>query len=1267
MLENLFKKLDTWMGNTMDKALLEQLANIAAPLQFIDSTLPETVVNYVLTGKDAQILQTLQQRPDDLAAALLHKPASLNWWWPHNVDEALLKKSQKLTNQSIKARHQFYQTIAKTDASDKLDIISRFAHLITALNRQQDLVRFAPTLPDWLQYLLIDVFSTSIRDEAKNHNNGFHNHQLEQWRSEMVKTRPGWDVKFLQGMLSSNDIPETQLFYALFERVDVAEYFTENLHPLLTLPGIEGFIEQHAGELRRLSASLSLNGKLTLLRYFKNQLTQAVQFIDVISAYAVDNSKTVRTDAQQLLQRLNTELVIDALKLILTTGSPKARTYAAEVLARYGSASQAVLSAALQQESSKTVQQAIQAALSRVDSTQNAEQQDELQIPAFTPLSEQHLPESATEILLENYRELLEKARVQAEQEIEDNKTQNWRSTWRQNHYKDLQKVGEAKISQYLDIINGKPDKKLKLDEQVCLHRQRLQALPAFNLYHVFRIIGHSQRAHGVNWYHLSQYVKDKDYEHLDLRQLVPLYEQANDANPLRQVAKLCLEHSWNDDGLLSRLQPAQVWPFFAEHPEFIAEALGLTSNQSDSRYYGLETSKALTVLSYFPALPTRFIPRLLELALGEAKTYRLQAQQVLQSLADIRVRAEEALSSSKQEIRVTGTEWLARLGYAESVAVLQAALKKESRETVRAAMLTALEQLGMDISHYLNPDVLLQEAQKGLKAKAPASFAWFQPQTIPALTWQNGTAINPQIIEWWIILACKLKEPAGNALLNRYLSLLSVDSQQRLGFFLLHAFIHQDTRNPSQEEALAEAQKRAPGQLQNYLDWAKRWPEHYANYASYTLEQVIEQIKKEVLGRYLGSAIADKGILALTSGIQGHLAVSILQNYMRDHYQRRAQIEAMLMALANSNDPLIIQLLLSISRRYRTASVQEKARELVQLVAARNGWSSDELADRTIPTAGLDDQGVLSIDYGERQFSAVMDSSYKLGLKNSEGKEIKALPDARKNDDEALIRDSKKQFGNSKKELKQVIDLQTARLYEAMCVNRHWHSADWQEFIAAHPVMNRLIQRLIWQEVIDGEIVNTFRPTEDGSLINAEDDEIELGTDSHIQLAHTALMDAAHTRLWQQHLKDYKVKPLFDQLSHAVPQLENAHVVEEINDRKGWITDTFTLRGALNKLGYQRAQAEDGGFFDHYFKVFSSANLIVNIHFSGNCLPEENLTAVLYELRFEENKGNYWSRKSHTLDQVPPILLAESYADYHKLADACIGFDAEWEKKSPW
>ena len=92
--------------------------------------------------------------------------------------------------------------------------------------------------------------------------------------------------------------------------------------------------------------------------------------------------------------------------------------------------------------------------------------------------------------------------------------------------------------------------------------------------------------------------------------------------------------------------------------------------------------------------------------------------------------------------------------------------------------------------------------------------------------------------------------------------------------------------------------------------------------------------------------------ILALAAHAPGHELVTLLQHYMRDHYQRRAQIEAMLEGAAPGNDPLVIQLLLGLSRRYRTASVQAKARTLVQEIADRNGWTQEQLADRTIPTA---------------------------------------------------------------------------------------------------------------------------------------------------------------------------------------------------------------------------------------------------------------------------------------------------------------------------
>ena len=147
----------------------------------------------------------------------------------------------------------------------------------------------------------------------------------------------------------------------------------------------------------------------------------------------------------------------------------------------------------------------------------------------------------------------------------------------------------------------------------------------------------------------------------------------------------------------------------------------------------------------------------------------------------------------------------------------------------------------------------------------------------------------------------------------------------------------------------------------------------------------MIEELKRQKLGEYLGSAIKSKGMLALIGHAQGSLTIKILQDFMKNHFLRRAQIEAMLHAISNSNDPLIIQFLLGISRRYRTASIQELAKQLVSQIAERNHWTADELADRTIPSAGLDEQGELILEYGSRTLTAYVDNKDKFVLKNEE------------------------------------------------------------------------------------------------------------------------------------------------------------------------------------------------------------------------------------------------------------------------------------------
>ncbi|OTQ12475.1 hypothetical protein B6D11_11650, partial [Gilliamella apicola] len=707
--------------------------------------------------------------------------------------------------------------------------------------------------------------------------------------------------------------------------------------------------------------------------------------------------------------------------------------------------------------------------------------------------------------------------------------------------------------------------------------------------------------------------------------------------------------------------EPYKLWTFFAENEFLIDEALGFAPLQITQFYNCIDKVCAIKILKLFPSIPVKYVAYLFELALGESKQLRYAAQDALKLLPNIHNQVEQALSSPKQEVRIVAANWLAELGKKSSIKALNAALKKEKRETVQAAILVALEKMGEDISQHLTQKKLLADAQKGLKGKMPTDLNWFDFNLIPTLTWQNGKAVDPQIIQWWICLAVKLKDPA-NPLLIIYTRLLSNQSQQQLGIFILQSFINKDTRKATLEEAEAKANSEADIRLQQYIAVYKNYLHLYPHFNNITYEQVFDEIKKETLAAYVGSAIKAKGMLALITGIEGRVAVSLLRSFMKNHYIRRAQIEAMLESLANSDDPMIIQLLLSLARRYRMASIQEKARYLVESIAERLGWTTDELADRTISTAGLDDNGLLILDYGERTFTASLDEQFKWQLKNADGEKIKALPEARKNENPELVKEAKKQFSNSKKELNQLIKMQISRFYEAMCAQRQWRVEDWQKYLQPHPIVGRLIQRLVWLELDNnGQIVNSFRLTEDGSLITNQDNEILLDQNHFITVAHSALLSSDDITQWQMHLKDYKINPLFEQFSALLPDMSKFKD-DVIDERLGWLTDSFTLRGILKKLGYERDDIEYGGYFFGYHKYFSSLNIYINIEFSGSMLPEENIPVVLSNLSFSTKKG--FEDKVIALDKLPKVLLAEGYANYMAVANACSGFDPNWKDK---
>lgn len=1232
-------------GKKSSKVAEQYVQEAVLPLSVLDDSLPKMVVEYVLEGTSPEVLVKLSQLDTEKAVILLDKPGTVDWWWGGNNFNT--GQYNKVIRQGINARHKLYSKVGDGVSAEQ---VARFAKVLAAACQDINIKVLTSELPSWVSYLVGDVFSKTFDNS----------------RDEKLEHRKHWNMELLAEIIGKEtDKPANSVLYVIFDRQHLSDYHYENLNRLFVLPGFKEYLIAQQDFIKQiLIGNLSAAGQVQLINSLKKDEALYSTFADCLVTFATSSLKTVRSAAEPILSILPDESVKTYLTKVLTEGTPKQRTQAADLFARIGK-DREVLEAALQTETNKTVLKSIESAISRFSVMDTASEIEETALPALVELEDTPLPESAKDILISNFNEMLQKAKENAENEIEENKKQKHTYNWAQRHYKEFQKLDAKTCAKIIDKLNSGKEVITDHEYSVVKFKERINNLPEFTLFHALRLISHNRTGMDhFSHYYLTREVPPRIIGQIELRQLEQVlthchYQQAN-----RLIADFCLR-SYND-GLKLFNQPEQVWPFFTQYPDFIAEALGLIPQQAKQRYYQeYDASSGIEVLAMLPTIPARFIPRIMELALGESKTDRLSAQQLLETLPNIHINAAEGLDSGKQEIRVTAIEWLARLKHPDSLKPLYALLKKEKREIVRAALLTALEQFGEDISSYLSPKVLLAEAQKGLKGKAPASMSWFNLDTLPALTWQNNKPVDGDIIRWWVILAVKLKMPAGNGLLQRYISLLSVDSQRKLGSFILNSFIAQDTAGPSLEMAMAEAERDAPQRLTNYQDWVKRWPEYYSQYENYTLEQCINDIKNEVLRRYLGSAITDKGMLALICGIEGHIAVTALRNYMRDHYQRRAQIEAMIDAVATSNDPLIIQLLLSLSRRYRTASVQEKARGLVAQIAERNGWSADELADRTIPTAGMDESGVLALEYGDRTFTAKLDAQQKLVLFNPEGKEIKALPAARKTDNEELIKESKKLLSSSKKELKQVIDLQTARLYEAMCAERLWTTQDWQEYIQAHPIMRGLIERLVWMEVDNDKVINVFRPSDDGSLLNLEDDEIELSAGSSIKLAHAALVSEEERKGWIAHFKDYKVKFLFSQMEHKIPELDLA--LTEIEDRKGWLTDTYTLRGVLTKMGYQRGQAEDGGSFMHYSKHYASLGFYVYIEFSGSYVPEENIPAVLYSLSFESGQQSSWNRNYIELKDIPPILLAESYADYLKVADACAGFDPEWEKKTPW
>lgn len=952
-----------------------------------------------------------------------------------------------------------------------------------------------------------------------------------------------------------------------------------------------------------------------------------VPIIDVLAGLAVGSGKAARDGAAAIL--LNHPAAAGPLlERLLVEGKTDERNEAAALLWKVkGDEAAAVLRKHLKGESSEKVQQTIERLLvSPAELAGGAA--DALALPPLTSeLGKVPLPDAAREAIRAVFAKSHDLATRHYEQQLAQYNGPN-RPSWMRKPDKPEPPSGEA-VTALLEFVAGDRDTPSDRHRPALWHSLRLTddalAPPGVHLIHVVRLcyaLGRFRIDPGPSGLYWSDTAELDAYrarcpEPFGLRELDAAAAALPAAEP-GLVARAYLQFNTRYHEFCS-WEPAAVWPAFADRLPLLRDCLtgALKLGQHDY-YQGERKRNAFKVLAAFPALPPGFVPILWDMALGAAKTDRPLAQAALARLPDKAPKVAAALTNGKPAVREVAAEWLGNLGDDSVVPALKAAYRKETHETVKGVIMVALEKLKADVSEFLDRKKLAKEAAAGLE-KAP-KVGGVELTKLPKVHWQDtGKPVDPEVVKWWVVQAAQQNSPACGPILRRYLAMC----------------------RPTDTAALAKAV------LTGWLD-----------------------------------APQQKGLLALVSAAGDADCVRAGEKYIRTWFgQKMSQCKALIEVLAWVEHPLGLQVLLSIANRFRTAALRSLAAQHVTGIAEREGWTLDELADRTIPDGGFvkpagGGRAALVLDYGPRQFTATLDDDLEPVLTGEGGKTVKALPSPGKSDDAEKAKEAKAAFSDAKKQIKDVVKRQGERLYEAMCTQRAWRFEDWKRFLGDHPVVGRLCVRLVWaayESGEDGKLLGCFRPLEDGSLTNEADDAVTFPADAVVRVAHSAALPADVAAAWKQHLTDYAVEPLFPQLwrpAFALPKDQEKETA--LKDFQGYEIGAFQLRGRLSKLGYVRGEAQDGGCFYEYTKPFPSLGVQAEIGFSGNSLPEEDRQSALGALSFTRlnsggDAGRSWNRKPLELGKVPPVLLSECYNDVKDIAREGTGHNPEWEKKSYW
>ena len=401
---------------------------------------------------------------------------------------------------------------------------------------------------------------------------------------------------------------------------------------------------------------------------------------------------------------------------------------------------------------------------------------------------------------------------------------------------------------------------------------------------------------------------------------------------------------------------------------------------------------------------------------------------------------------------------------------------------------------------------------------------------------------------------------------------------------------------------------------------------------------------------------------------------VGPLQDAVKAWYKKRKPraVQAV-KALASIDTTFALSQVQAISetRKYTDVLIQA-AREELQRAAQRRQIPLRNLYDELVPDFGLGNADGLALDVGPYAYRVVLRGDLSLQVINPQGKTSKSLPKAKAGEDPLLRADVEARFKRLRKDLKTVADQQLKRLPGLLMSGRSWPAERWCKQFTEHPLFRSLAQSLIWsRRGPDGTVLGSFRLAEDLSLIDYEDEPVELADDEQIALWHPIDSDTTVSEAWRQHLDDYALSPVLAQVDLPVLRLQPEWQKEAaLIAYQGHTLSMGKFKGLMARWGYRVGATEDGGYIYEHVLVLEEAQLQVElVHTAMPAWFDQDHTIALDRMTVcaiaDASRKQYGVKRGQGIEpqQLPPAMLSMLLAQLQELAQSGEGYRADWGK----